>query len=615
MDGSAGSWLRLANTGASVTSYDDSGLDPGTERHYRVRAVNGASPGEGSWSTTRSVKTPPEVPDPPSLSATANGENAIDLTWEPPFYDGGADISGYEIHVATDDSDNSYSRLTGLGASARSYTHSGLQPGEERYYRVRARNSADWGEFSQSAFGKTLTGVPRAPRLTVRANGASEIKLSWDKPDDRGSHISGYEIEQSDNGSDWTVLAQPSGSESEYVHTGLTGGTTKHYRVRAVNGNGYGEWSTVRSASTDAGGPNAPALTLTVVDDNQIDLSWTEPANNGSSIRGYWVERSVNGSEPWERLTSNNRTRTYSDTTLYRGMTRHYRVAAFNGAGTGPYSGVESGTTTGDPATAPEPPTMLRFSSVGRSDVTLAWDPSADDGGAPISGYEYEVSRPCEDDPEVNCGFTGEDIRTTTGTSVRITGLSVDGYYEFQVRTVNPVGEGQWTQRTYANLHPSTGGQVLVSPTSINVNEGSTATYTIRLSTAPPHPVEVYAQGRGIDDGDIENAAHQYTSHLLVPNGWTHPDPDEAPYWADYIHNWSQGVRVTFTIPEDADTDDEIALMDHFVSRLQYEHYRPCKGLSNEQQCRDDWDAAWANSPYREFLTGASVIIRVRDND
>ena len=219
--------------------------------------------------------------------------------------------------------------------------------------------------------------------------------------------------------------------------------------------------------------------------------------------------------------------------------------------------------------------------------------------------------------PHVQLRLHGEDIRTTTGTSVRITGLSVDGYYEFQVRTVNPVGEGQWTQRTYANLHPSTSGQVLVSPTSINVNEGSTATYTIRLSTAPPHPVEVYAQGRGIDDGDIENAAHQYTSHLLVPNGWTHPDPDEAPYWADVIHNWSQGVRVTFTIPEDADTDDEIALMDHFVRQLPYEHYRPCRQETQAErdQCRQDWDNDWANAPYREFLTGASVIIRVRDND
>ena len=154
-------------------------------------------------------------------------------------------------------------------------------------------------------------------------------------------------------------------------------------------------------------------LTLTVAGDNQIDLSWTVPADNGSSIRGYWVERSVDGNEPWERLTSNNQATTYSDDSLYRGMTRHYRVAAFNGAGTGPYSNAESGTTTGDPATEPGPPSLLRFSEVSRNQVTLAWDPPDDNGGVPISGYEYVVARPCEDDPdtpenesESNCGFT-----------------------------------------------------------------------------------------------------------------------------------------------------------------------------------------------------------------
>ena len=97
-----------------------------------------------------------------------------------------------------------------------------------------------------------------------------------------------------------------SGSDTEYVHTGLSGGTTKHYRVRAVNGNGDGQWSATRNARTDAGGPDAPVLTLTVAGDNQIDLSWTVPPNNGSAIRGYWVERSADGNEPWERLTSSN---------------------------------------------------------------------------------------------------------------------------------------------------------------------------------------------------------------------------------------------------------------------------------------------------------------------
>ena len=568
------------------------------------------------------------MPDAPTLWVEANGQNAIDVIWEPPFDDGGADISGYEIHVSTDGSENSYSRLTSPSASSRSYTHSGLRPGDERYYKLRARNRAGLGEFSQPSNGKTLTGAPAAPVLTVRANGATEIKLSWTKPDDRGSYIYNYDIQQSDDGNDWHFLGgNISASDSEYVHTGLSGGTTKHYRVRAVNGNGDGQWSQARSTRTDAGGPDAPSLTLNVISDNQIDLSWTEPANNGSSIRGYRVERSADGEEPWERLTSNNRTRTYSDDDLYRGMTRYYRVAAYSSAGTGPYSDVKSATTTGDPASAPQPPALLRFSEVGRSHVTIAWDPPSDDGGAPVTGYEYEAAVPCKDDPntpedesEFNCGFTEGDIRAITGTSVRISGLNTDGSYEFRVRAVNIVGKGEWSWTTNAILRPSTSAQVRVSPTTITVNEGATVSYTIRLSSAPPHPVQAWIQPRGSEGGggynDIEEAAFEYNQRLLVPGGWTHPDPDEVESWREFSYSWNGGVRVTFTAPEDGDTDDEVAVMEHFVSPLPYDHYKPCRQdvQADRDQCEQDWNDAWASSPYQN-LTGASVKVIVRDND
>ena len=442
-----------------------------------------------------------------------------------------------------------------------------------------------------------------------------------------GVHISITTTSSSrDDGNDWHFLGGSiSASDSEYVHTGLSGGTTKHYRIRAVNGNGDGQWSQAGSARTDAGGPDAPALTLNVVSDNQIDLSWTEPANNGSSIRGYRVERSADGEEPWERLTGNNRTTTYSDDDLYRGMTRYYRVAAFNSAGTGPYSDVESATTTGDPATAPKPPALLRFSSVGRSEVTIAWDPPEDNGGAPVTGYEYEAAVPCKDDPntpenesEFNCGYTGDDIRTTTGTSARISGLTTDGSYDFRVRAVNIVGKGDWTPALYAILRPSTSAQVRVSPTTITVNEGATVTYTISLSAAPPHPVQAYVQPQGGESGynDIEEAAFKYNQSLLTPSNWTHPDPDEAPYWSEFSYRWNSGIRVTFTAPEDSDTDDEVAVMYHFVIPLPYDHYKPCRqeDQAEREQCEQDWEAAWANSPYWQ-LTGASVKVIVRDND
>ena len=568
-DGTADSWTALTNPGASDTSHDDSGLDPGTRRYYQVRAVNNT--GNGSWSTARNAVTPPDVPTAPTLEAEVNGQNAIDLTWEEPETRG-APISRYEIQVSTDGGTN-YSRLTTPSASTRSYTHSRLQPGDGRHYQLRAQNRAGWSEWSQPASATTLTGVPAAPGLTARSSGSSEIKLSWTKPDDRGSDIQVYQIHVSEDGNDWDNLGgNLPAIDTEYVHDGLSGGSTRHYRIRAGNVNGEGQWSSTRSARTDAGGPDAPVLTASENGENQIDLSWTIPANNGSAIRGYWVERSVDGAAPWERLTSSNRTTTYSDTSLYRGMKRYYRVAATNGAGTGPYSKVESATT-GEPAEAPSAPMLPRFSSVGRNQLTIAWDPPTNNGGAPISGYEYEVSHPCGDNPAPGCGFTGDDIKATTSTSARISGLNIDGDHFLRVRAVNPVGKGAWAVELRATLKPSMNGQVRVSPTTITVDEGDTVRYTVRLSTAPPHPTQLFVQTHGSGDSDdLEKGAFVYTGSVLIPNGWTHPRDDD---WSDFAYNWNTGVSVSFTAPEDDDALDDIAVMEHYVIAVPYGNYRP----------------------------------------
>ena len=619
-DGNPDTWATLHSVGAADTSYNDTPLEPGTERYYRIRAVN--STGNGSWSTVRKAVTPPAPPVTPELEAEANGQNAIDLTWSEPDNRGGP-ITGYELQVSADGSENSYRRLTSPSASARFYTHGNLQPGDERYYQLRARNRAGWSEWSVAAFAITYTGTPAAPSLTTEVNGTTEIKLSWTKPDDRGRFIDRYELEESDDGIAWEPLDRniQAGNRS-YAHGGLSDGTTKHYRVRATNSNGPGQWSQTRSARTDLGGPDAPVmLTATAMGEQQIDLAWDPPADdNGSAVTGYRIERSRDGNAPWERLADRHRTTTFSDTGLYRGTTRHYRVAATNRTGTGPYSEAKSATTDGDPATAPGTPTLFRLSEVSRNQVTIAWDPPADDGGAPVTGYEYDVARPCEDDPdtsdrnesESNCGFGLDEGTVTTGTSARISGLTSDGGYFFRVRAVNPIGEGEWSEEIDATLRPSMRGQVTVSPTTITVDEGETVTYTIRLSTAPPHPVELFVQPRSIADADdLGDAAFVYTGSVLLPSGWTHPRGED---WSDFAYNWNQGVRVTFTAPEDDDTLDDIAVMNHFVVATPYNDYRPCSEEADQEQCKQDWEAAWENSPYR-YLTGAGVKVTVRDND
>ena len=178
--------------------------------------------------------------------------------------------------------------------------------------------------------------------------------LDWDAPaDDGGSAITGYRIEVSPNGtSSWTDRVANTGTTTtSYSHTGLSAGTTRHYRVSAINSVGTGAASSTDNATTDDAAttvPGAPtSLTATASGRTRIDLSWTAPADNGgSAITGYRIEVSPNGTSSWtDRVANTGTTTTYSHTGLSAGTTRHYRVSAINSVGTGAASSTDNATT------------------------------------------------------------------------------------------------------------------------------------------------------------------------------------------------------------------------------------------------------------------------------
>ena len=104
--------------------------------------------------------------------------------------------------------------------------------------------------------------VPGAPTdLSADANGTTVINLSWTAPADNGGRvISGYKIEWSAAGSaPWTVLvATTDRTATTYSNTGLSSGTTRHYRVFAINTIGTGAVSNTNSATTLTRANTAP---------------------------------------------------------------------------------------------------------------------------------------------------------------------------------------------------------------------------------------------------------------------------------------------------------------------------------------------------------------------
>ena len=206
---------------------------------------------------------------PTGLAATADGQTKIDLSWTAPSDDGDADITGYRIEVSTNGS--SWSDLVAdTGNTSTSYSHTGLGANSTRHYRVSAINSAGTGTASGTDSATTdeaSAEKPGAPTgLTATADGQTEIDLSWSAPpSDGGASISGYKIEVSTNGSSWSDLVADTGSASTtYSHTGLSAGSTRHYRVSAINSEGTGQASSTDSATTESRTNAAPTAVGTI---------------------------------------------------------------------------------------------------------------------------------------------------------------------------------------------------------------------------------------------------------------------------------------------------------------------------------------------------------------
>ena len=117
---------------------------------------------------------------------------------------------------------------------------------------------------------------PGAPQgLTAAANGTSRMDLSWRAPpNDGGAAITGYRIEVSEDLKSWNdLVADTRSTATTYFHTSLTAGSTRHYRVSAINSAGTGPASNIATGITDSGSQPAPDLVVETpsVDDGTPD--------------------------------------------------------------------------------------------------------------------------------------------------------------------------------------------------------------------------------------------------------------------------------------------------------------------------------------------------------
>jgi subtilisin family serine protease len=138
----------IAQVGAGVTSYDDTGLSSSQSYYYEVGATQTSETRSNEQSVT---PLPPSAPSSPVLSVTS-GNSRAHLTWTPPADTGGAPLTGYNVYRGTTSNPQTLLTTGGpLPASQTSYDDSGLTDGTTYFYAVTALNSINGaGEGSPS---------------------------------------------------------------------------------------------------------------------------------------------------------------------------------------------------------------------------------------------------------------------------------------------------------------------------------------------------------------------------------------------------------------------------------------------------------------------------------
>jgi hypothetical protein len=158
-------------------------------------------------------------------------------------------------------------------------------------YNGQATGVANWADAARSMNGTApivtawRTGAasttPAAPgNLVASAISASQINLSWS---DNANSESGFRIQRSLDGNNWSEIASLGSNVTGYSNTGLMANTIYYYRVLAYNSVGSSAYSNVSFAKTQAlvADTEIPVVTLS----NPVDGSMV--SRSKINIMGY----------------------------------------------------------------------------------------------------------------------------------------------------------------------------------------------------------------------------------------------------------------------------------------------------------------------------------------
>jgi len=370
-------------------------------------------------------ETAPEIGPPGAVTNLGGtvGDGLINLSWDA-APNNGSSLTKYVVEGA--------GQSWEIAPSQRVLEIPDLENGSPYTFTVTAHNAEGPGDTVTSPSITPSAEVPDpVGAVEATANGDGTVTVKWDEADGQGNDVSGYQVEAIASG-EQVVVGQSDGTTFTVPAGSLDYGTGYVFQVTTLSGAAASAPSEPSNSVTPFNVPDAPGGLLAQTSTSAagtIDVSWSQPSNNGRVVEKFIVRagsqtQEVAGNTTEASLSGFGNNEQVSVT-----------VTAVNEAGES-----EPASTTSNTMSAPTVQIQSHDATAEQINLTLA----IDDGGG-----------------DVQCTLLSDGVTEQTGDCpgvFAVVNLNASTSYDFQIRISNPAGEA--TSDTYTASTTTINGQV-----------------------------------------------------------------------------------------------------------------------------------------------------------
>lgn len=310
---------------------------------------------------------------------------------------------------------------------------------EGKIYCVKDNKDSSGNFFYTDLNSRNL--MPEQPKDLTETRGVDSTILSWTEPSSIFP-IKGYKIF-----SDGVEIGNV--KDKTFTVSNLNANQIYNFSVSAGSEVGYGIKATLESLPNLTKPSSVYYLSSSIAGNLSVNVSWFDPDDGGSSIKGYKILR--NDVEIFPNITNNS----FTDASgLKIDTTYTYSVSPYNSIGYG-----DPAITIIKPATLPSTPTLVS-AVAGLNTITLNWS-SNGNGGSPITRWLlYRNDGSVIKTKVITQSKTSTTLITTTiltvGSTVDFDNISNTTVYEFSLRAQNQIGSSLESNKIRAKSYAST---------------------------------------------------------------------------------------------------------------------------------------------------------------